>query len=231
MVEISLRKQQKADLARSINSRQLNFADFTLKHGVSRAFPDGAYTVSHKDLKDRFIIYKYTDSADTSYFKTIMSPGSIDDYDQGTHASWSSVLLAFESWLDNIQSELTAEDPWESAEEQMENDESNFSLDEFPKIDSAIEVSLEELKAIGLKNGKKLKEIEASVEEAKDNLKVLARKVNKSEWLGIFKSVGVGLLAEWGVSTEQFRSVLETLLTSATDVVQLAEHASKYFIQ
>ncbi len=231
MTEINLRKQQRADLAQSINNRQLDFADFTLKHAVSEAFPDGAYTISHKKLNDRFIISKFTNSVNQSSFDTVMYPGAIETYDRGTHSSWSSVLLAFGSWLDNVQSELTADDPWESAEEQMENDNSNFSLNELPKIDSAIEASLEELKSIGLKNGKKLEEIEASVEDAKDNLKSLARKVNKSEWLGIFKSVGVGLLAEWGVSTEQFRSVLETLLSTATDVIQLAEHASRYLTQ
>lgn len=232
MPDINLRKQQKADLARYITNASLDVADFKVQKVTNTNNPDGAYVVTHNELDDRFVISKKTDkSSSEDYFVTLAYPGSVQEHERYRHDSWPSVLSTFNSWLDGVSSELEAVDPWEEADQQMEDDTSNFSLEELPKIDNAIDVSLDELKTIALNNGKKLEEVEASIEDAKSTLKSLARKVNKSEWLGIFKSVGVGLLAEWGINTELFKSVLQVLFNSASDIAQLTEHAAKYLLQ
>lgn len=122
-------------------------------------------------------------------------------------------------------------DPWQEEAESMANDDSYFSLSELPSVDNAIDKSLHELKEQALAHGKTAQQIQSQLDDIRTLLQKTARNSTKREWLNIFKGILIEKLVDWGMKTELFQSILHTLITSAHDVAQLADHASRHLSQ
>lgn len=184
---------------------------------------DGSVTLTNKATSDRFTIAPNGEN----YIIQKSVPGS-SRYSKNVPVGWEDVVSIFESWAGEVKREQEAIDPWEQEAEDMASDDSYFRQDELPRVDQAIDDSLDELKRLAIKHGKTLKQIQTGLQETRQVLQKTARSSTKQEWLGIFKGIIVEKLVDWGLQTELFKSILQVLITSAREVAQLAEHATRY---
>lgn len=144
---------------------------------------------------------------------------------------WPEIADRFETWASELKKENEATDPWGSEAEEMASDDSYFTIVELPHVDKAIDDSLSDLHDKAIEHGVDKAQIAADLSEIKAILKKTARVSTKREWLTLFKGIIIEKLMDWGMQTAIFHTVLNTLITSAQDIQQLAEHAVRYLPQ
>ena len=204
-------------------------SDFTLTEEPANESGHEFASLTYRDSSDRFAIRRSKNNY-RAYLAEATIPGT-NRYRQLTSSAggtWDDIIDKLHGWAIDVKREAEAVDPWEQEAENMANDDSHFTIDELPKVDEAIEDSLEDLKQKALEHGKTAKQIQGQLDEMKLLLQKSARSSTKREWMSIFKSVIVDKLVDWGMATVLFQGVLHTLMASAQDIAQLAEHASRH---
>lgn len=186
---------------------------------------NNSVVLTNRTTSDKFII-KYNLN---SYIVSESVPGTTRTQNWSGQ-DWDTVERMFQDWAKRVKLESEAVDPWKQEAEDMAEDDSYFTLAELPRVDKAIEASLEELKNIAVVHGKNLEQIEVALDETRQLLVKSARNSTKREWLALFKGIIIEKLVDWGLQTELFQDILRTLITSAHDVAQLAEHASRHIL-
>lgn len=141
---------------------------------------------------------------------------------------WDGVRNSLAEWVVRVRREIEAVDPWEQEAKDMADDDSYFTISELPRVDRAIGESLEQLKELALEHGVALERVEGELRDVRSVLEKTARNSTKREWITLFKSIVVDKLVDWGMQTVMFQTILHTLVTSAHDIVWLAEHASRH---
>jgi hypothetical protein len=222
-MSIELTKSQKQSLGQALRSAGFTPDAFVYSE-ISTDQGKDAAALTNRESSDKFVIIN-NPSGTYSIAKSI--PGTRKTERYGS-LSWNELLLQLELWSKEVKSEIQAVDPWQQEAKDMADDDSYFSLDELPKVDNAIERSLDELKTQALNHGKTLEQITAGLQQAEQLLKKTARSSTKKEWISLFKGIIIEKLIDWGMQSELFQNILHTLITSAHDITQLAEHASRH---
>lgn len=140
---------------------------------------------------------------------------------------WGNILDRVRDWAIEVNQENEAVDPWQEEVGKIADDDSAFTFNELPRIDRAIDASLEELKKDALGHGIKLDRIESELTEVKQLLQKAARNSTKKDWLNIFKGAIVSKLLDWGMSLGLLTSIAHVMVSAAQDIAQLTEHASR----
>ena len=225
-MSVGLTKYQKQGLGAALASAGYSPDDFIYADEPAEDDNHEYVSLTHRESSERFAIRRAIGN-NHSYYIRSSEPGTNREQSYGG-MSWNDVERNLESWAQDVQREDTAIDPWQQEAEDMANDDSLFSLDELPRVDRAIEESLENLKTQAIEHGKTAEQIEGELQEIKRILQKSARNSTKREWISIFKGIIVGKLIDWGMQPELYQNVLHTLITAAQDVAQLAEHAARH---
>ncbi len=225
-MSIGLTKYQKQGLGAALAGANYEPGDFVYSEEFDEKFSKEYAILTNRETSDLFSIRRANDS-NSSYYTKVSEPGTTRMHTYGP-MSWNSVEENLLNWANEVKLESDAVDPWEQKAEDLANDDSYFTLDELPKVETAIENSLNDLKERALAQGKTLKQIEGSLNEARQILQKAARNSKKSEWMSIFKGIIIGKLVDWGMGTELYQNILHTLINSSQDIAQLAEHASRH---
>lgn len=224
-MSVELSKFQRQQLGEAIQRAGYDPKDFIPSEESNAEGRDGWFTLTHRESSDTFSL-RQSEAASGLYEVRSSIPGTTQF--QTGRPGWGQLTSWLEDWAAELKRENEATDPWQREAEDMASDDSYFSLNELPKVDKAIDKSLEELKTKAIEQGVSLKQVEAELQEVNRLLKKTARSSTKKEWLSLFKGIIVEKLLDWGLQTALFQSILHVLITSAHDVVQLAAHASRH---
>lgn len=218
-----LTKSQKQDLGSILKSAGYDPAAFVYTEIEEDKGQKSSATLTNRETSDKFVVmhsgskYSIAESVPGTRRKAVYS-----------NVAWDTLTSFLQDWAGRVKRESEAVDPWPQEAEDMADDDSYFGLEELPRVDRAIEESLNELKNQALEHGVSQDRVEAALEETEKILKKSARTSTKKEWLTLFKGVVIEKLIDWGMQTQTFQTVLHTLITSAHDIAQLAEHAARH---
>ena len=183
---------------------------------------ESSITLTNRDTSDNYTI---TFSGD--WFAIAWTvPGTTRIQTRRTQ-NWDTVVSGLRNWAAEVKLESEAIDPWEQEAEDMANDDSYFTLSEIPRVDQAIDDSLEELKGKAVEHGIAQSRIEAELQKVSASLKSAARSSTKKEWIALFRGLIIEKLFDWGMQTELVHHIVQTLITSAHDITQLVAHATR----
>lgn len=225
-MSVGLTKYQKQGLGLAISNAGFDPSEFVFAEEPADESDYEYVSLTHRDTSDRFAIRRAVNS-DHSYYVSVSVPGTTR-YQRYGGMPWDDVTRNLHSWAQDVKKESTAIDPWAQEAENMANDDSFFTIDELPKVDKAIQDSLDTLQQQAIEHGKTTEQIQSQLDEIKQLLQKTARTSTKREWMSIFKGIILEKLMDWGMSTALFQGVLHTLIVSAQDIAQLAEHASRH---
>lgn len=224
-MSLNLTKYQKQGLGNSLRTAGYTPEEFVYSDDVEIENKDYV-ALTCRESSDRFLIRRAIGN-NSAYYITLTTPGTDLNSTFGS-MPWDSVEDNLTSWAKDVKRESEAVDPWKVEAEDLANDDSYFTLDELPKVDRAIEESLNKLRSQAIEHGKSELEIRSELDEIKQILLKSARNSTKKEWTSIFKGVIVGKLIDWGMQTQIYQDILQTLVNSAHEVTQLTEHISKH---
>jgi len=225
-MSVGLSKYQKQELGKSLAESGYTPADFVYEDKRGTGSKPSAVSLICRNSPDYFRIWRA--AANNRYFMSYSIPGTGQEHQVSSSVVWSDILSRLGEWASALKRENDAVDPWAQEAESMANDDSYFTVDELPRVDRAIQKSLEDLKQKAIDHGKKAEQIEDQLAEIKLLLQKTARTSTKREWMSIFKGIILEKLVDWGMGTALFQGVLHTLIASAQDITQLAEHASRH---
>jgi len=224
-MSLEITKAQKQALGSALEQAGYVPAEFVYSELKLQDNVTDAARLTNRETSEKFTFYPYNREYKVRYD----IPGTSRVF-ESTQLDWDDVLRRLTTWAIRVSKENEAVDPWAQEAEDMANDDSHFTVAELPKVDHAIDESIEELKSLALENGKKLAEIEGELQTVKTILKKTARQTTKKEWISLFKGIIIEKIIDWGMKAELFQIILHTLITSVQDVAQLAERASQYLL-
>lgn len=228
-MSVELTKYQKQGLGYAIKDAGYAAEDFAYSEEPLDKNNLEYVSLTHRETGEVFKI-RHSKNDIHKFTLNISEPGTTRRQSIGP-MSWSDVERNLTSWAKSVKRETQAIDPWQQEAEDMANDDSLFTIDELPKVDKAIEASIDDLMQRAIAHGKKADQIENQLTDIKLLLQKSARTSTKREWIAIFKGIILEKLLDWGMDVGVFQSILHTLIASTQDIAQLAEHASRHMPQ
>lgn len=219
-----LMKSQRAEIAQLLIGRGLEPLDFEWTEVKPRMSGSDTSTVlTHKESGYYFHIEPTkNEEVDFWIYRTPGNNNANEEF-EGCIGGWPRLLGKITSWVDVLEKEVKAIDPWDDTLkddfQDFKSEDTKFTPDELVQIDRAIDASFQTLIDIANDNG-----VEAKLDDLQDSIDELkreARKQKRSKWLDMFTAAIVGRLVDWGLSTALMSPVLMQLFNSAKHLLQL----------
>src|SRR5687767_4324243 len=148
---VDLNKRQKQDLGNAIKDAGFEHSDFVfLQQPAKRAEGIDYISLTNKETSDEYRFAEHPQG----YIVLITEPGTAKKKDR-IFPDWYFLVKNFEEWVKEVKSEAEAVDPWAEDARSNFGPGQYFTPTDLPKIDRAVDASIEELKRIALSNGKK----------------------------------------------------------------------------